>query len=520
MPLARCLLLALALLVTLAGRQAQERATFYLVRHALGGTDTVVVERSTRGASTLSGEFAASGARLSYTAELTPDGLVSRLETRTYRPASDTVPTTATITVRGDSIEVHAGGAAAVRRPAGAGALIILNPSVAFFEQMLLRARALGGDSASIPIFSVGAPAVMPLVVRRVGADSATMRYAGVEIRVAVSATGRLLGGTIPAQGIDIVRGPAIEALAVELHDYSAPPGAPYTAEEVVARTTPGLRLAGTLTLPKERRRGRLPAVVTITGSGPEDRDEESAALKGFRPFRELADTLGRRGIAVLRLDDRGVGASDPGPPTATSRDFADDIRAGVAYLRTRPEIDPARIALVGHSEGGIIAPMVAATDSALRGIVLLAGTASPGREIVRAQQRYGIDSMAHLTGARRDSALALAERSTDSMATSVPWMKLFLEYDPKTTARQVKTPVFILQGMTDRQVPPGEAEKLAAAFRAGGNRNVTVRMFPATNHLFVADPVGSFEYKKLPSLRVRPEVLGAVADWLGARLR
>jgi dipeptidyl aminopeptidase/acylaminoacyl peptidase len=104
-------------------------------------------------------------------------------------------------------------------------------------------------------------------------------------------------------------------------------------------------------------------------------------------------------------------------------------------------------------------------------------------------------------------------------MTANVPWMKFFAGYDPAEAARRVKTPVLILQGMTDRQVPPSEADKLAAAFRAGGNRDVTVRFFPATNHLFVADPVGSFEYAKLPSLHVRPEVLGAVADWLSAHL-
>jgi dipeptidyl aminopeptidase/acylaminoacyl peptidase len=260
--------------------------------------------------------------------------------------------------------------------------------------------------------------------------------------------------------------------------------------------------------------------VVTITGSGPEDRDEESTALKGYRPFRELADTLGRRGIAVLRLDDRGVNGSDLGPRTATSQDFADDIRAGVAYLRTRPEIDPARVALVGHSEGGMIAPMIASTDPKLAAIVLMAGTASTGREVLHGQQLYAVDSMAHLTGAAREAALAQSSKATDSLAASTPWMKFFLEYDPSIVARRVKTPVLILQGATDRQVAPSEAEKLAAALRAGGNSHVTVRVFPQTNHLFVADATGGFDYGKLPSLHVRPEVLGAIVDWLSEQFR
>jgi hypothetical protein len=163
---------------------------------------------------------------------------------------------------------------------------------------------------------------------------------------------------------------------------------------------------------------------------------------------------------------------------------------------------------------------MIAATDPKLRAIVLMAGTASSGREILRAQQIYAVDSMAHLTGAARAAALDRSAKATDSLAATTPWMKFFLEYEPSTIASQVKTPVLILQGATDRQVPASEAEKLASAFRAGGNSRVTVRLFPETNHLFVADPAGGFDYGKLPSLRVRPEVLGAIADWLDTQFR
>jgi hypothetical protein len=326
---------------------------------------------------------------------------------------------------------------------------------------------------------------------------------------------------------IRLARGGAVDSLTLAKRDYSAPAGAPYTAEDVVVKTPAGLRLTGTLTIPRARPTGRAPAIVTITGSGPEDRDEESALIRGYQPFRELADTLGRRGIAVLRLDDRGVNGSDVGPLTVTSADFADDIRAAVAYLRTRSEIDGAHIGLVGHSEGGIIAPMVASTDPQLRAIVLMAGTASPGRDIVTEQNRFSIDSIQHLQGARRDSAVAFGKRSVDSLAAHQPWLKFFLDYDPRVVAGQVRIPVLILQGQTDRQVPPSEAEKLAAAFRASGNKSVTVRVFPETNHLFLADANGSFvdatgrlRYTSLPSLHVRREVLGAIADWLDVQLR
>ena len=521
-PAAVAALVCCATIVSAQNGNTAERASFYLIsRTAIGTTDTIIVERSARTATELTGEFLdrARGGRLSYVATLAPDGSITRLVTRYFRSAADTVGDPSTFVIGGDSIIAQIGSAGPAHIPSASGAQAVVNPSIAFMEQMVLHARALGGVKQSFPLFIVGAPQPVPALVTWVGSDSVTLEYAGVSMHLAVSPTGRVQGGGMPARALTIVRGPALDALVATRRDYSAPAGAPYTAEDVVVTTPAGLKLTGTLTIPRGAK-SKLPAVVTITGSGPEDRDEESTALKGYRPFRELADTLGRRGIAVLRLDDRGVNGSDIGPRTATSKDFADDIRAGVAYVRTRPEIDPARVALVGHSEGGMIAPMIAESDPKLRAIVLMAGNASPGREILRAQQVYAIDSMAHLTGAARETALAQSARATDSLAASAPWMKFFLEHDPSAVARNVKTPVLILQGATDRQVPASEAEKLAAAFRAGGNSRVTVRVFPQTNHLFVADATGGFDYGKLPSLHVRPEVLGAIADWLSDQFR
>jgi hypothetical protein len=243
--------------------------------------------------------------------------------------------------------------------------------------------------------------------------------------------------------------------------------------------------------------------------------------VNGYRPFRQVADTLGRRGIAVLRLDDRGAGGSDLGPKGPTSADFADDIRAALAYLRTRHDVDGDRLGLVGHSEGGMIAPMVAASDPKLRAIVLMAGPAHTGRAILKYQQEYAADSMLHLTGAKRDSAVKAMARTLDSASAAEPWIHFFLDYDPLATAKRVKQPVLILQGATDKQVTPEQAAELAAAFRSGGDNDVTMKAFPSTDHLFLADPVGNPSgYASLPSKNVRVEVLGMIADWLAARLR
>ncbi len=503
-----------------------ERASFYLLLRG----DTIFDERSTRTPTQLTGELRdrLRGVRVAYTAALDSAQLVTRLDMRTYRATGDTSGTPATFIAGGDSLVARMGAAESAHIPSARGALLVVNPSVAFMEQMILHARIFRRDTVTMFAFILGAPNPLPVVVERISPDSVLLKYASVTVRLAVSPAGRVLGGATPAQGVTIARGPAGGSLAAARVDYGAPADAPYTADEVVVHTPSGLALTGTLTIPRGRPTGRAPAIITITGSGPQDRDEQSGAIPGYRPFRELADTLGRRGIAVLRLDDRGVNGSDPGLPSATSADYADDIRAGIAYLRSRTEIDPARIGIVGHSEGGIIAPMVASTDSTVRAIVLMAGTASTGRQIVADQNRFVIDSVAHLTGATRDSAVEHARVAADSAAEKSPWEKFFFDYDPAAAARRVtKTAVLILQGETDRQVPPSEAERLAAAFRAGGNRDVTVRMFPATNHLFLADSNGAFvdatgrlRYPSLPSLHVRPEVLGAIADWLSARLK
>jgi pimeloyl-ACP methyl ester carboxylesterase len=355
------------------------------------------------------------------------------------------------------------------------------------------------------------------VTVTWVGVDSATIAIGGAVMRFAVSPAGRIMGGVIPAQGVRIVRGAQIGPLVAEHPDYSAPANATYTAEDVTFVTPAGIRLAGTLTVPKNRK-GRVPAVVTLTGSGQQDRDETLIGITGYKLFRQIADTLGRRGIAVLRIDDRGVGGSGGNPATETSADYADDIRATIAYLHSRAEIDSRRIALVGHSEGGLVAPMVAARDSSVRALVLMAGPSRSGRRILEYQYGRQVDR-APVSSAVRDSMRRRLPAELDSM-TSVPWMRFFFEHDPSETARHVRAPVLILQGENDIQITPDQAPELAAAFRAGGNTHVTVRTFPQLNHLFLLDARGTTDYAALPSKQVPAQVLGAIADWLSAQFR
>jgi len=276
------------------------------------------------------------------------------------------------------------------------------------------------------------------------------------------------------------------------------------------------------LTLPKgASSKQPVGAIVTVTGSGPQDRDE-NIGLQGFRPFRQIADSLGRRGIAVLRMDDRGTGASGGTFKGSTSADFAEDIRAGLAYLRTRPEIRADRLGLLGHSEGAVIAPMVAEKEPALRAIVLLAGIAQPGRTALHFQLKNQIEHNTTLTPEMRDSQIAEIPKRIDAMMAADPWMKFFLTYDPAPTMHRVKTPVLILTGSRDQQAMPEQVALQEAAFKEGGNKDVTARVLPDVNHLFVQDTDGfPGNYAKLPPpLMMRADAVQIITDWLVQRLQ
>jgi dienelactone hydrolase len=509
--------LAAALLLLAAA--APLRAQGFVV---LVGADTVAVERVERTPGSLRGELQLRSGQatvsIRYSAAPAANALLPSLTLETGRDGAPS--STASVTFRGDSARVVVGGAAAQAFAPGAGALPYLNLSTAILEQMVLRFRAIGGDRAEIPLLNLGGGQMLRAVVERVGADSVRIGLGAVDIRARVDAAGRVLGARVPSQGVEVRRVESTAGLlrAAVPPDYSAPAGAPYTAQEVRVAAPAGHSLAGTLTLPRSAA-GRVPAVVLITGSGQQDRDESLAGVAGYRIFRQIADTLARRGIAVLRLDDRGYGASTGDAAKATSQELGDDVRAALVYLRGRAEIDPARVGLVGHSEGGIIAPMVVVQGAPVRAIVLMAGTSRPGREVLRYQLGRSVEQSTTLPPAARAAALARIPSMVDSLATT-PWMRFFIDYDPTPTLRRVRVPVLILQGATDRQVTADQAPEIEAALRAGGNTAVTRRVFPDVNHLFLRDPSGYPEgYQRLPSKAVAPEVLGALADWLAGTL-
>lgn len=335
-------------------------------------------------------------------------------------------------------------------------------------------------------------------------------------------------------------------------------PPFPYDEEEVsYENKRDGVRLAGTLTTP--RGKASFPVVILITGSGPQNRNEE---LLGHKPFLALADYLTRRGVAVLRVDDRGVGGSTGSVSNSTSENFAADVLAGIEFLKGRKGINPKQIGLIGHSEGGLIAPLVASQSSNtgdVAFIVMLAGPGLPGEEILLlqaaailkanganaealAKQRAIQEMMFAILKQEKDNATAekkmrqeydkliagaseaektQAKQTFEAQIKNVlsPWFRHFLTYDPRPALAKVKCPVLALNGENDLQVPATEnLREIEATLKAAGNKDVTVVRLPKLNHLFQTSETGSpGEYARIEET-FAPVALKTIGDWILAR--
>jgi len=335
-------------------------------------------------------------------------------------------------------------------------------------------------------------------------------------------------------------------------------PPYPYDAEEVgFPNPDSGFRLAGTLTLP--RARGPHACVLLISGFGLEDRDE---TVFGHRSFFVLVDDLTCCGIVVLRVDDRGVGGSTGDPVGATSQDLAGDARAAIAFLKTRKDIDARRLGLIGHSEGGLIAPLVAVAERGVAFIVLMAGPGVPGDSILYAQgelilraqgasettiaaqrrlQREVFATVreepdtakaaARIRAAFLEFASQLPESARAGLGSSAiaaqirqvryPWFRYFIDYDPCPTLRRVKCPVLAINGERDVQVPAREnLDAIGQALREGRNRDVTLRALPGLNHLFQTCRTGAVSEYVTIEETISPAALAIVGDWVVARTK
>jgi len=325
----------------------------------------------------------------------------------------------------------------------------------------------------------------------------------------------------------------------------------PYLEEEVVfENSTDSLTLAGTFTIPDKA--GPHPAVILISGSGPQNRDEE---IYGHKPFLVLADYLTRNGIAVLRYDDRGTAQSTGDHSSATSEDFASDVLSAVDFLKTRDEIDADQIGLIGHSEGGLIAPMVANGTEDVAFIVMLAGIGVPGKEISLMQSRTMRDvevpdeeayeqffeTVINISSSAKDVSVLKNEltrhyNSGRAMLESIlpantdidsfikrqvnsslrPWARFFYNYDPATELRKITIPVLSLIGTSDVQVPAEmNHPPIKKALEAAGNKHYTIKELEGLNHMFQESETGNMsEYSQIEQT-FSPLALEEITTWI-----
>lgn len=329
----------------------------------------------------------------------------------------------------------------------------------------------------------------------------------------------------------------------------------PYSSEEVTFENSKAtITLAGTLTLPKSNK--PCPVVVLISGSGPQNRNSE---LFEHKPFWVIADHLSRNGIGVLRLDDRGVGKSTGERSLATSEDFASDVEAAVTFLKAKPGINHKKIGLIGHSEGGMIAPIVAAKDKSIAFIVLMAGPGVPCDELL-VEQAYLIGKSQGLSEVELEQAKKLnqsiyaivkSEKSTEEVKAEIeklleksltenpdanylsetqkkqminqqseqitsPWFRYFMKFNPDDFLSKVKCPVLILNGDKDLQVSAKmNTEGIQKSLVKAGNKNQTTIIYPNKNHLFQDCTTGSVEEYGTIEQTISPQVLTDMTTWI-----
>lgn len=394
-------------------------------------------------------------------------------------------------------------------------------PIISLLEQIVLRGKAIGQQEVSVPVFFMsGGGKTVPVSLNFKEKDSVHVTIGNIEVNLMLNDRGEIMSGET-SNGMQIARLKSIPDAAFNTspRDYSAPPNAPYTAEEVSIKTAAGHTLAGTLTIPKNGS-NPFPVVVTITGSSPQDRDHNTPFGGKYNFYRHLSDTLGRAGVAVLRMDDRGIGKSTGDFGTATTADRAEDIREGIKFVQQRKELDGDKIFLNGLSEGALIATMIAAENDDLAGIVLMAAPASTGKEIMEYQIEQSLSTLDSLSQSEKVKLRQEQIAEVEKQAKNDAWLNYFLKVDPLKWAKKIEdVPVLILHGSTDKNVPPQDARKLAKALRSGGNEDVTVQIFEDVNHVFLKDANGHpRDYDKLESFDVVPQVPATIVKWIGER--
>lgn len=339
-----------------------------------------------------------------------------------------------------------------------------------------------------------------------------------------VDASGNLVRLSVPSQYLDVAR-EDVSSAAVRLSSFVL------DDEESVRIAASGFNLAAAVVKPAQAA-GRLPAVVLVGGSGQTDRD---GIVAGIPVLGQLARALCEAGFLVVRYDKRGVGQSGGRTETAGLSDFAEDVRAAVHYLEDRDDVDRDRIAVVGHSEGAWVALQAAARDKRIRAVVLAAGPASTGADLVLEQQQSAL-TLLKTPDAERQAKTVLQQRIHAAVTgtgtwegipddlrrqADTAWFQSFLTFDPARVMKDVRQPLLIVHGELDRQVPVAHAERLAVMARARKrNTGVDLAVVPGVNHLLATAKTGQMdEYASIEPKDVAPAVTGAMSTWLARTL-
>jgi alpha-beta hydrolase superfamily lysophospholipase len=453
-------------------------------------------------------------------------------------------------TARGQPLVIHVGveGTTATTRGNNGGrpidrtdaidpdAVLLPNPFFAAYEAVAVRLKAAAPGS-TIPVYQGGEPPIsirvgdsqteqIQTVARRIAARRSHVTLAataGPELDAEIWAdeTGRLLRFSVPAQMLEFVRDD-LSSVATRRVVISR------DGDEQVHVPANGFNLIGTLSKPAGEAGKRLPAVILVAGSGPVDRDE---TIAGIPVLGQLANALADSGYLVLRYDKRGTGQSGGRIETAGLAEYAEDLRAAITFMANRKAVDPRRLAVVGHSEGGAVALLAAAKDRRVTALALLAATGVTGNDLLMAQQRHLLDR-SKLSDADKQAKIDLQKRIHEAVITGKGWDALpaavrrqvdnaefqsMLTYDPARIMPDVRQPILIVQGGLDTEVDPSNADRLASL--AGARKHPApfeVARIPGVNHLFVPATTGEVEeYPTLKEKQISTAVASAIAAWL-----
>ena len=342
-----------------------------------------------------------------------------------------------------------------------------------------------------------------------------------LDASVTIDSQSRLVRVEVPGAGLRVIRS-ELAGVAVR----SQPVRNPNDSDVIIPAT--GFSIAGTMTTPPGVGKLRLPVVVLVAGSGSVDRDE---VVAGVPIFAQLARGLADQGFLVVRYDKRGVGQSGGRSERVTIQDYADDLITVVKWLDKRKDVDPKRIVVAGHSEGGAVAMLAAAREEQISSLVLIAAPGTSGSDLILEQQKHALELMGASEDERK-AKIELQARIQEAVITekgweSIPpelrtqadsaWFKSLLLFDPSKVMQKIAQPILIIQGDLDKQVFPHHADQLGALARTRKKSPpVEVVHFPGINHLLVTAKTGDVaEYATLPDKNITPEVAKTIAAWL-----